>query len=181
MKWVIEFAHELAKEKVNINDTCVDMTIGNGNDTLLLCKLSKFVYGFDIQNQALENTSALLKENKCDNYKLILDSHEFIDNYISEKVKLFIYNLGYLPSGDKAITTLYESTINSLNKALYLLDNKGIIIMVVYPGHEQGLIESVKVLEYVKTLPQKEYDVVKYEFINQINNPPFVIVIERKK
>lgn len=181
MKRVIDYAHEIAKEKVNSNDVCVDMTIGNGNDTLFLCQISKFVYGFDIQIQAINNTNNLLNCNNCHNYKLILDSHEFIDKHITEKVKLFIYNLGYLPSGDKAITTLYESTINSLNKALYLLDNKGIIIMVVYPGHEQGLIESVKVLEYVKTLSQKEYDVVKYEFINQINNPPFVIVIERKK
>ena len=37
-----------------------------------------------------------------------------------------------------------------------------------------------RVEKYVKNLSQKEYEVVKYQFINQINNPPYVIVIERK-
>ena len=58
MKRVIEFAHELAKEKVNTNDICVDMTIGNGNDTLYLSKTveSGKVFGFDIQDKAIKNT-----------------------------------------------------------------------------------------------------------------------------
>lgn len=180
MKKILQFAHDIINDKVSSNDICVDMTIGNGNDTLLLCKKAKFVYGFDIQNKAIENTDNLLKENNLKNYKLILKSHSEIDSYINEKIKLFIYNLGYLPKGDKQITTLYETTLLSLNKALYLLDNKGIIILVVYPGHEQGSIESIKVIEFVSNLSQKEYDVVKYEFINQINNPPYLLVIERK-
>ena len=61
-----------------------------------------------------------------------------------------------------------------------LLEDDGVIVIVVYPGHEQGQQESIEVENFVKTLPQKKYDVVKYQFLNQINNPPYVIVIESR-
>ena len=73
MQKIIEFAHYLLKEKITSSDICLDMTLGNGNDTLFLLKYAKFVYAFDIQKEALENSyKKLLKYN---NYKLILDSH----------------------------------------------------------------------------------------------------------
>lgn len=177
---ILEFAHKTLKDKVSCNDICVDMTIGNGNDTLFLAKIAKFVYGFDIQQQAIENTTKLLNDNNIDNYQLFLSSHENIDKLVKEKVKAFIFNLGYLPAGDKSITTNYDSTIIAINNALKLLDVKGVIIIVVYVGHESGKIEDEKINEYIKTLNQKQYDVVSYRFLNQINNPPYCIVIERK-
>ena len=177
---IIEFAHDVLINKISTQDIFVDMTMGNGNDTLFLCKIAKFVYAFDIQQIALDNTKKKLIDNDLSNYSLILDTHENIDLYIKESVKGFIYNLGYLPTGDKNITTLYTSTINSLKKALLLLKEKGIIVLVVYEGHENGKIESIKLNEFLISLPQKEYDVITYRFINQINNPPYVVVIERK-
>ena len=125
MKKAIEFAHDVLINKISTQDIFVDMTMGNGNDTLFLCKIAKFVYAFDIQQIALDNTKKKLIDNNLSNYSLILDTHENIDLYIKESVKGFIYNLGYLPTGDKNITTLYTSTINSLNKALLLLKEKG--------------------------------------------------------
>ena len=127
MKKAIEFAHDVLINKISTQDIFVDMTMGNGNDTLFLCKIAKFVYAFDIQQIALDNTKKKLIDNDLSNYSLILDTHENIDLYIKESVKGFIYNLGYLPTGDKNITTLYTSTINSLKKALLLLKEKGII------------------------------------------------------
>ncbi len=44
------------------SDTVVDATVGNGNDTLLLARLASFVYGFDIQKEAINNTDSLLKK-----------------------------------------------------------------------------------------------------------------------
>lgn len=180
MTKAIDFIHNIILNKLNGNSICVDMTIGNGNDTLFLCNNFKYVYGFDIQNVAIDNTNNLLKENNKSNYQLILSSHEFVDKYVKESIDCFIYNLGYLPKGDKSITTLAFSTINSLKKALNLLSKNGIIALAIYKGHENGKIEADEVDEFVKTLNQKEFEVVKYQFVNQINNPPYAIIIERK-
>ena len=167
-------------ENISKNDIVIDATCGNGNDTLFLCNICKFVYGFDVQQLAIDNTTNLLRKNEVNNYKLFLTSHENVNNLIDEKVKAFIFNLGYLPSSDKTITTNYFSTIIAINNALLLLDDKGIIVLVIYPGHENGKIEDIKINEYLKTLSQKYYDVVSYKFVNQINNPPYCVVIERK-
>ena len=64
--------------------------------------------------------------------------------------------------------------------AMKILDDKGVIILVVYLGHENGKMEESKLVEYVKTIDQRQYEVLTYRFINQINNPPYVIAIERK-
>ena len=177
---IIEFAHKVIKDKVSKNDICVDMTVGNGNDTLFLASICKFVYGFDIQQLAIDNTTKRLNDNNVSNYQLFLSSHEKVDELVKEKVKAFIFNLGYLPSGDKSITTNYVSTINAINNAMKILDDKGVIILVVYLGHENGKMEESKLVEYVKTIDQRQYEVLTYRFINQINNPPYVIAIERK-
>ena len=38
MKKAIEFAHDVLINKISTQDIFVDMTMGNGNDTLFLCK-----------------------------------------------------------------------------------------------------------------------------------------------
>jgi hypothetical protein len=35
-------------------------------------------------------------------------------------------------------------------------------------------------LEYVQRLDQQQAHVLRYEFINQINHPPFIIAIEKR-
>ena len=64
---------EYVKNKI-LNDTyttAIDFTMGNGNDTLTLSKVSKKVYSFDIQELALKNTKELIKG--INNVELILD------------------------------------------------------------------------------------------------------------
>ena len=133
-----------------------------------------------LEEKAINNTTNLLNLNNFTNFQLFLKSHEFVDQLINIKVKCFIYNLGYLPTGNKSITTNSTSTIISLKKALELLDDKGIIAFVVYPGHESGKIEANELEIFVNSLNQKEYDVIKYQFVNQINNPPYALIIERR-
>ena len=67
------FVHKYIKGLINKNDEVADMTMGNGFDTLFLANISKFVYSFDINKQALENTYEKVKDK--DNVKLILDNH----------------------------------------------------------------------------------------------------------
>ena len=157
----------------------VDATVGKGKDSLKLLEAvgeEGFLYGFDVQEEALEAAKKLLKDYK--NYKLFLDSHENIDKI--EKFDLVIYNLGYLPGSDKKITTLMDSTIVSLKKATEKISEGGIIIVVSYLGHENSLEERQGVDEFLKNLGQKKFKVEKREFYNQKHNPPIVYLIEKK-
>ena len=112
----------------------------------------------------------------------ILDSHANISNYLEqdELVRLAIFNLGYLPGSDKKIITTPSSTIKAIKILLERLENNGKIIIVSYYGHNGGLDEKNSVEGLISTLPQKEWSVLKYQFINQINCPPICYVIEKK-
>lgn len=157
----------------------VDCTLGKGNDTLKLLKAvgeNGFVYGFDIQEEAIEKTKELLKDYK--NFELFLDSHENIDRI--ERFDLAIYNLGFLPGSDKKVTTLRDSTLKSLKKATEKINEAGIIIVVSYLGHVNSFEEREGVDEFLRNLDQKKFKVEKREFYNQAHNPPIVYLVEKK-
>ena len=61
-----------------------------------------------------------------------------------------IFNLGYLPKGNK-IVTKPETTIMAINEIFDILSIEGIIILVIYHGHEEGKVEKA-LLEFYKTL-----------------------------
>lgn len=175
---VIPFVHDVIEKSIGKEDICIDATCGNGNDTLFLAKLAKFVYGFDIQNQAIINTDRLLSNNRISNYRLIHDSHSNIDKYVNEKVKVIMFNLGYLPGGDKSLTTVLQSTCDAVEKSIHLICKGGIITLIHYIGHDGGTEEATAVEKIVKKLPRNQYKVIKYDFINSPLSP-FVIIIEK--
>ena len=179
MDKIIPFSHKLLEEVVSKDDITIDMTCGNGFDTLWLSEISKKVYSFDIQEVAI--MTAKKNVNGKDNIEFICDTHDNVLEYVKCNTKGVIYNLGYLPAGDKTITTTYESTISSLEKVLSILDIHGRVVLVCYPGCESGKKESEELDRYLKTLDQKKYSVITYKFINQINNPPFIYAVERDK
>ena len=103
------------------------------------------------------------------------------DRYIEESLNAVIFNLGYLPGGDKEIITKSTSTIKALNKALELLEVKGIIILVIYTGHPGGKEERDALLKYSTDLNYKKYNVLNYKFLNQPGPPPEIIAIKKRK
>ena len=115
-KTLIEFLIKTYVQNIYI---AVDMTVGNGFDTKMI--LDNFdvkkIYCFDIQKKAISNTYNLLKD-KYSNYELILDNHCNFYKYINENIDLAIYNLGYLPKGDKSITTNAKDVENSIIELL---------------------------------------------------------------
>lgn len=181
MKKVLAFAHQLLADILTKEDVCIDMTVGNGNDTLFLAKIAKHVYGFDIQKEAIIQTKQRLEEEKLNNVTLYLDNHAHLSSYGFCFIKGIIFNLGYLPHGDKKITTQPDTTILALQQALSCLKKDGVCVCVIYPGHEEGLKESKAIEAFVQQLNQKEYQVLKYDFINQIHQPPYLIAIQKLK
>ena len=175
----LEMAHQFLAEVITKEDVVVDATMGNGHDTAFLAQLTGQVYAFDIQEQALVNTQERLEKLGLQHVRLILDGHQHVDQYV-ETIKAAIFNLGYLPGSDKKIITIPSSTLEAIRILLDRLEKKGKIIIVSYYGHDGGIEEKNSVEELLTTLPQKEWSVLKYQFINQINCPPICYVIEKK-
>ena len=136
------------------------------------------VFGFDIQEKAIQNTDNLLKEHKKRNYELFLESNEKMDVVLKDylgKVSLVIFNLGYLPNGDKSITTNYKTTIKGIKASLKLIHKRGMILLVIYPGHPAGKLESLKIKEYL----EKEH--LNYQEYHNTDNVIAPYLIEIKK
>ena len=53
-------------------------------------------------------------------------------------------------------------------------------MLAVYPGHDEGYEESQALLQYLTAFDQQKAHILKYEFINQQNRPPFIIGIEKR-
>lgn len=172
---ILNMVKKIIKEQVSKNDYVVDMTIGNGYDTLYLAKYAKHVFGFDIQNKAISNTKKLLESNNLSNYTLFKKSHELVNTLLrnlSGNISLILFNLGYLPNGDKNITTMHGTTLNAVKNSLEILSNNGRILIVFYP-HPEGKLEEKVVLEYLNKSNIK-YKVYK----NTINKEsPYLIEI----
>ncbi len=164
-------------------DTVIDATMGNGNDTLYLAKKvgpDGKVYAFDIQQQAIDQTRRLLERNNIFNVQLIQDDHSRLSSHVSERIRLFVFNLGYLPGSDKSVTTQTDTTIKAIQEALSLLEVNGLGLIVIYPGHAEGTREKESVLEWASQLSLYEFNVSRTEFLNQRNYPPLLVTIERR-
>ncbi len=176
----LKIAHSYWQTFLQRNDVVIDATCGNGQDTLFLASLLqlKKIYGFDIQAQAIENTQKLLKKNLnkdiLKNIFLFNVSHIDFSKYIKEKANLIIYNLGYLPSGNKAITTMTDITIKSIQSAFSILNKKGAICITCYPGHLEGLKEKNAILNFLKTLDNKTYNICHHQWINKQSAPSVI-------
>ena len=182
----LHFSHSLLEEILQPGDHVIDATMGNGYDTVFMAeKIGKtgHVYSFDIQKEALLSTkSKLTEQDLLDRTSLFLQGHETLGTVVDEAqpIKAGIFNLGYLPKSDKSVITLPETTRTAMEEILKRLVSRGRMILVVYYGHDGGEKELDMVQDYCQSLPQEKYNVLKYQFINQKNNPPILYCVEKK-
>ncbi|MBU8570617.1 class I SAM-dependent methyltransferase [Bacillus subtilis] len=187
LKKILPYSKELLKMAAGEGDIVVDATMGNGHDTQFLAELvgeNGHVYAFDIQESAVANTKERLGDMFQARTTLFHKSHDKIaESLPSEthgKVAAAVFNLGYLPGGDKSITTNGSSTIKAIEQLLSIMKDEGLIVLVVYHGHPEGKAEKNDVLEFCRDLDQQSARVLTYGFINQQNDPPFIVAIEKK-
>ncbi|MDQ0221609.1 class I SAM-dependent methyltransferase [Streptococcus moroccensis] len=176
----LHMAHAFLEEILTDQDTAIDATMGNGHDTLFLAQRAGRVVAFDIQEPALEATQKRLSEAGLTNAELYLEGHEQVGQRVTQ-AKAAIFNLGYLPSADKTVITRPKTTLSAIEQICDLLEVGGRIAIMIYYGHEGGAVEKDAVLDFVKSLPQQAFTVAVYKTINQINNPPFLVMVEKQK
>ncbi|MCO6520406.1 MAG: methyltransferase domain-containing protein [Snodgrassella sp.] len=181
---ILDFVHASIQQVVQVGDTVVDATAGNGHDTLFLATCvgeQGKVMAFDIQKAALQATHKRLKNaGLSERIELIEAGHEYLDNYIEGEVSAIMFNLGYLPGADKNCTTTASTTLKAMQAGLAHLAINGVLAAVLYPGHEQGRIEAQAVQEWAAGLPQQQIAVLKYAFINRVHNAPYALLLQKQ-
>ena len=179
---ITEWCHSIIASQAVKGGTYIDATMGNGNDTLFLCRLAGEkgrVLAFDIQEQAVRSTKALLAERGCgEKARLIQDGHEYMDRYLEpESADVICFNFGYLPGGDHRIATRPDTSLKAIQKGLEILKRGGMMSLCIYSGGETGFEEKDCILEYLRKLPAKEYTVIVNEYYNRKNCPPLPVFV----
>lgn len=180
-RWI---ASDVLHQVVQAGDTVIDATLGNGHDTVMLAELvgeSGHVIGFDIQPDAVERTAARLQENGLlERCELYAEGHQHIAERVQAPVKAAVFNLGWLPGGDKSVTTLWETTQVAISSALSLLVKGGVCTVCAYPGHDEGDRERFALMGWLATLRPQEYNVLHHRFLNAGPGAPECFVIQKQ-
>lgn len=167
---------------IHAGGTVVDFTMGNGHDTLWLSQMvgdAGKVYAFDIQQAALDSTAARLAEHDCTNVTLIKDSHSNVKTYVKEPICAGLFNLGYLPGGDRSITTMRETTLPAIRAAIELLEAGGGLLIAVYPGHAEGTAEGIEVTQLLSEYDRRQMSCTQVRLVNSPTSPFFFLVEKR--
>ena len=178
---LLELQKSFILAHLKTGDVAVDFTMGNGGDTAFLSQTvgeSGRVHAFDIQEQALTSTRARLAELGCpSNVELHLASHHRVLEFVNEPIKAGMFNLGYLPgSGLKAVTTMRETTMPAVEAAIDMLLPDGVLIVAIYPGHEEGALEGDMLREYFATLSKYRICASEFRILNSPTSPYFFLV-----
>lgn len=154
----LQKTHLWIQNRLHDQSHVIDMTCGNGHDTYFLAQHCKQVTAVDIQQIAIEST-----KKRCEafgNVRYIHSDHSKLDLESLKPIHGAIYNLGYLPKGDKDLITKKESTIQSL-ESLKKYDLEFLVI-TCYPRHEGGLEEAEAVLAWILNNADS-YETMTYE------------------
>ena len=182
-------AMELTLKYVIPGDVVIDATSGNGHDTLTLAEavgdLGQ-VIALDIQQSALESAGVLLHANAKENVTFVQGNFRNLAELTTcllhdRKPSAIVFNLGYLPGGDKSVTTVREDSVEAVKQALELVAVDGVVTVVLYCGHEAGKAEKKAVLDMAAELPASRFHAVYGGMINQRKDPPEVLWITKKK
>lgn len=184
---ILPFTRSLLQQVIQPGDTAIDATMGNGLDTLFLASqvgATGTVLAYDIQEEALLQTRERLQQDGClSQAQLLLKGHQMMHeelDQLTSPVAAAMFNLGYRPGGDKNIVTQPSTTIEALHSLTRLVRKEGIITLVIYSGHEQGKVEKEALLQEITSWNPYQFQVLQYQFINQRNDPPFLIAIQKK-
>jgi predicted methyltransferase len=185
LRGAVALSHFFLRERVREGDKVVDATCGNGHDTLLLAQLvgpAGRVWAFDIQADALSATRRLLHEAGClAQTELVAAGHERLGEFVAAPVRAVVFNLGYLPGGDKSCVTRPESTAAAMQQGSDLLIPGGIMTIAVYTGHPGGAEEGAAVEAWAGNLSPALFNVWHCRQASRPATAPWLVVVEKVK
>ncbi|MDD5113737.1 MAG: class I SAM-dependent methyltransferase [Methylobacter sp.] len=182
---LVNVAHELLAERLQPGDIAIDATVGNGYDTLFLAEQvaeTGKVFGFDIQHAALQAAQEKCQQANLQNrVSLIQASHADMAEHIPEAqhgyISAIMFNLGYLPGGDKTVITQTDSTLSALTAAIRLLSPRGLITLLAYPGHQGGDQETEQVSRWCEQLDNRQFNFnTHYSNTDSVSAPRLFVI-----
>jgi SAM-dependent methyltransferase len=183
LRGAVAMSHLFLRERVGAGDRVVDATCGNGHDTLLLARLvgpEGRVWAFDLQSEALAATRTLLAgEGVLDRVELVAAGHERLAEFVEQPIKAAVFNLGYLPGGDRDFITRPATTVPALAAALQLLLPGGLLLATVYTGHPGARDEQEAVVSWADALDPRRFNVWRCCQLNRPTSAPFLVLAEK--
>ncbi len=182
----LDLSKQYFRRLLKFGDIVIDATCGNGHDTeylalQILTEKSGLLYTLDIQDKALDLAKMRIQEkfSTAINQRIhfLKRCHSsFPEEILKKSVQLIVYNLGYLPGGNKEITTKSVTTLKSIQNALELISETGAICITCYPAHPAGEIEEQLILEFMKGLDYHEWICCHHRFINREKSPSLILI-----
>jgi hypothetical protein len=161
----------------------VDATCGNGLDTLFMAEKvgpNGMIWAFDIQEEAVSATAdRLSKRGMNRQVKLLQCGHENMSEHVPPTLNAVVFNLGYLPGGDRKIITRPETTLAALEQGLQLLLPHGVLAATIYPGHIGGDSESRMIEDWASNLAPGHWHVWRMGQLNVAADAPYLLFIQK--
>jgi 16S rRNA C1402 N4-methylase RsmH len=184
---LVQQVHFALKAILGEGALTIDATVGNGYDTCFLASLvgeRGKVYGFDIQEAALDTAYRRLRqEGLAGRVSLYHAGHEamavVLPPSLQGQVKAVLFNLGYLPGGDKRRTTAIATTLAAMEQARQLLAPGGAISVLAYTGHPGGREEAEAVKAWAAALAPDYYEVAVTVPPSKNGNAPEWVWVQR--
>jgi len=151
-------AQDRVAEVLHDGDLAVDATVGNGHDTLFLARQvgpTGRVWGFDVQADTLARVQTQLNQSDlAGRVQLLHTGHEHLATALPDdargRLSAVMFNLGYLPGGDKQLTTRPDTTLQALAASVANLRPGGLLSVMVYRGHTGGQQEADAVADWLR-------------------------------
>ena len=180
---ITEVTHHLLQPHLHPGMRAIDATVGNGQDSCFLARhlgSEGHLLGFDIQETALAETRQRLNEQAPRaRVDLQFSCHsKMAEHAAAHSIDLIVFNLGYLPGADHQLTTTIETTLKALDASLELLKPKGLLSIVVYPGHPEGEREASGIKDWLSGLVGKQ-TVASYRLQDR-PTAPYLLQLQKK-
>jgi hypothetical protein len=84
-----------------------------------------------------------------------------------------------LPGSTSPVTTTKVDTLTALEKLQHIIKPNGVIVIVVYPSHPEGVLEHLAIQSWIKQLTHPFY---AYEYKRTYHDTaPYVVTVYKQK
>ena len=99
--------------------------------------------------------------------------------YVREAADAIVFNFGYLPGGDHALSTRAETSLEGVRQGLDILKPGGVMSLCIYSGGDTGYEEKNALMAYLKELDPARWLVIACSYYNRKNDPPQPVFVIR--